>query len=82
MADDPLRQTVIPVGFVERRRSRQPSRFRRRLHDVNQNGPSPVFAAQVIGQVLDTGRTSANAAARAYENASRQQRDGRVVDVL
>jgi len=83
LGEDSLRQPVQPIGFVERRRSRRQSRFDTRASgNMERNGTSCTFVAQVLGQILDAGRQSPIAAARVYARASSGQKGKRTVGVL
>jgi hypothetical protein len=80
LADD---HAAMSGGFFERRRSGRPSRFETRLaYDPEQRGPSPLFAAQVLGQILNAGRNNPAAAARTYARATSRQKEKRLVGIL
>jgi hypothetical protein len=83
LGEDCFRQPVQPTGFVERRRSQRASRFDTRFYcDAERRGTPLGFAAQVLGQVLNAGRTSPIAAARVYARAISGQQKKRLVGIL
>src|SRR4051812_32807253 len=76
-------QKSSPARFFERRRSTRASRFETRLpYDADQSGPSPHFAAQVLGQVLNAGHNHPAASACVYARSNIRQRDKRVVGIV
>ena len=71
-----------PARSLERQPATNASRFETRLaYDLDQSGPSPHFAAQVLGQILNAGRNHPASGARLYARANIRQKNKRVVGI-